>query len=186
MKTSSEGIDFIKSFETLQLKAYKAVPTERYYTIGYGHCRPDVTPDATITEDEAERLLAEDLADTERAVSNATAGWNLQQCQFDALVSFAFNVGANAFRNSTLLKLVKQGACEADIRAEFGKWIHSGACQETECRGGSVLLGEMIWRIKYENAKFSPFYCFCSTLFVRYGQTYHLDVGKQGFGQNRI
>ena len=44
----------------------------------------------------------------------------------------------------------------------------------------------MIWRIKYENAKFSPFYCFCSTLFVRYGQTYHLDVGKQGFGQNRI
>lgn len=129
MKTSSEGIDFIKSFETLQLKAYKAVPTERYYTIGYGHCGPDVTPDATITEDEAERLLAEDLADTERAVSNATAGWNLQQCQFDALVSFAFNVGANAFRSSTLLKLVKQGACEADIRAEFGKWIHSGGKQ---------------------------------------------------------
>lgn len=126
MKTSSKGIDFIKSFETLQLKAYKAVQTERYYTIGYGHYGPDVIPGTTITEAEAEQMLAEDLADTERAVSNATAGWNLKQCQFDALVSFAYNVGVNAFQNSTLLKLVKQGACEADIRAEFGKWIHSG------------------------------------------------------------
>lgn len=126
MKTSSKGIDFIKSFETLQLKAYKAVQTEQYYTIGYGHYGPDVIPGTTITETEAERLLAEDLADTERAVSNSTAGWNLKQCQFDALVSFAFNVGVNAFQNSTLLKLVKQGADETTIRAEFGKWCHSG------------------------------------------------------------
>lgn len=126
MKTSSKGIDFIKSFETLQLKAYKAVPTEQFYTIGYGHYGPDVIPGTTITETEAEHLLAEDLADTERAVSNATAGWGLKQCQFDALVSLAFNVGVNAFQNSTLLKLVKQGADEATIRAEFGKWCHSG------------------------------------------------------------
>lgn len=126
MKTSSKGIDFIKSFETLQLKAYKAVQTEQYYTIGYGHYGPDVTPDATITETEAEQLLAEDLVDTERAVSNATAGWNLKQCQFDALVSLAFNVGVNAFQNSTLLKLVKQGASEYAIRNEFGRWCHSG------------------------------------------------------------
>lgn len=126
MKTSSKGIDFIKSFEILQLKAYKAVQTEHYYTIGYGHYGPDVIPGTTITETEAERLLAEDLADTERAVSNATAGWGLKQCQFDALVSLAFNVGVNAFQNSTLLKLVKQGADEATIRAEFGKWCHSG------------------------------------------------------------
>ena len=129
MKTSRTGIDLIKSFESLRLKAYKAVPTERFCTIGYGHYGPDVADGMEITEEEAERLLAEDLADTERAVSNATAGWNLQQCQFDALVSFAFNVGISAFQNSTLLKLVKQGACEADIRAEFGKWIHSGGKQ---------------------------------------------------------
>lgn len=126
MKTSSEGIDFIKSFESPRLKAYKAVPTEKFYTIGYGHYGPDVKPDATITEAEAEQMLAEDLADTERAVSNATAGWGLKQCQFDALVSLAFNVGINAFRNSTLLKLVKQGADEATVRAEFCKWCHSG------------------------------------------------------------
>lgn len=126
MKISKKGADLIKSFETLQLKAYKAVQTEQYYTIGYGHYGPDVIPGTTITETEAERLLAEDLADTERAVSNSTAGWNLKQCQFDALVSFAFNVGVNAFQNSTLLKLVKQGADETTIRAEFGKWCHSG------------------------------------------------------------
>ena len=126
MKTSQKGIEFIKSFETLQTQAYKAVPTEQYYTIGYGHYGPDVIPGTTITETEAERLLAEDLADTERAVSNATAGWGLKQCQFDALVSLAFNVGVNAFQNSTLLKLVKQEADEATIRAEFGKWCHSG------------------------------------------------------------
>lgn len=126
MKTSSKGIDFIKSFETLQLKAYKAVQTEQYYTIGYGHYGPDVIPGTTITENEAERLLAEDLADFERCVSQSTSGWNLKQCQFDALVSLAFNVGINAFQNSTLLKLVKQGADETTIRAEFGKWCHSG------------------------------------------------------------
>lgn len=126
MKTSSKGIDFIKSFETLQLKAYKAVQTEQHYTIGYGHYGPDVTPGMEITEGEAERMLAEDLSDTERAVSNATAGWNLKQCQFDALVSLAFNVGVNAFQNSTLLKLVKQGASEYVIRNEFGRWCHSG------------------------------------------------------------
>ena len=126
MKTSDNGIDFIKSFETLQLKAYKAVPTEQYYTVGYGHYGPDVTPDMQVTESEAERLLAEDLAETERAVSRSTAGWGLKQCQFDALVSLAFNVGVNAFQNSTLLKLVKQGADEATIRAEFSKWCHSG------------------------------------------------------------
>lgn len=126
MKTSKRGIDFIKSFETLQTKAYKAVPTEKYYTIGYGHYGPDVEPDAEITEAEAERILAEDLADTEVCVSRSTAGWNLKQCQFDALVSLAFNVGVNAFQNSTLLKLVKRGAPEDVIRNEFGRWCHSG------------------------------------------------------------
>ena len=126
MKTSSKGIDVIKSFESLRLKAYKAVPSEQYYTIGYGHYGPDVFPEMEVTEEEAEQLLAEDLADTERAVSQSAAGWNLKQCQFDALVSLAFNVGINAFRNSTLLKMIKQGASEYVIRNEFGRWCHSG------------------------------------------------------------
>lgn len=126
MKTSSKGIELIKSFETLRLKAYKAVSTEKYYTIGYGHYGPEVTPDMEITEAEAEQLLKEDLAEVERAVSNATAGWNLNQNRFDALASFTFNVGIRAFRNSTLLKLIKRTTPENVIRAEFMKWKYSG------------------------------------------------------------
>lgn len=126
MKTSSKGIDLIKSFETLRQTAYKAVPTEKYYTIGYGHYGQDVEPDSTVTEKEAEQLLKEDLADVERAVSNATAGWNLNQNQFDALASFTFNVGIRAFRNSTLLNLIKRTTPENVIRAEFMKWKYSG------------------------------------------------------------
>ena len=75
MKTSSKGIDFIKSFETLRLKAYKAVKSEKYYTIGYGHYGPDVEPGMEITENEAERMLAEDLADFERCHVGAGYGW---------------------------------------------------------------------------------------------------------------
>lgn len=126
MKTSSKGIDLIKSFETLRQTAYKAVPTEKYYTIGYGHYGPEVTPDMEITEAQAEQLLKEDLVDVERAVSNATAGWNLNQNQFDALASFTFNVGIRAFRNSTLLNLIKRTTPENVIRAEFIKWKYSG------------------------------------------------------------
>ena len=126
MKTSSKGIDLIESFETLRQTAYKAVPTEKYYTIGYGHYGPEVTPDMEITEAQAEQLLKEDLVDVERAVSNATAGWNLNQNQFDALASFTFNVGIRAFRNSTLLNLIKRTTPENVIRAEFMKWKYSG------------------------------------------------------------
>lgn len=125
MKTSDKGIAFIKSFETLRLQAYKPVRTEKYYTIGYGHYGPDVIPGMVITEPEAEALLQTDLVDFEICVNRSTAGWNLRQCQFDALVSFTFNVGVNAIQNSTLLKLIKQGASEKAIRDEFARWCYS-------------------------------------------------------------
>ena len=125
MKTSDKGIAFIKSFETLRLQAYKPVRTEKYYTIGYGHYGPDVIPGMVITEPEAEALLQTDLVDFEICVNRSTAGWNLRQCQFDALASFTFNVGVNAFQNSTLLKLIKQGASEKAIRDEFARWCYS-------------------------------------------------------------
>lgn len=124
MKTSQKGIGFIKSFETLQLKAYKAVPTELYFTVGYGHYGPDVNSSTELTKEEAERLLMVDLAAYERAVS--MTGVTFTQNQFDALVSFTFNVGVNAFLSSTLLKKIRARASEADIRAEFYRWNKSG------------------------------------------------------------
>ena len=92
MKTSQAGIDLIKSFEGLRLTAYKAVSTEKFYTIGYGHYGADVSRETTITKTEAENILKIDLKKFENSVNNLGRTWT--QNQFDALVSFAFNCGA--------------------------------------------------------------------------------------------
>ena len=100
MKTSQNGINLIKQFEGCRLTAYKPVPTEQYWTVGYGHYGADVLPNMTITQDVAEALLVKDLARFEQQVIDT--GLTLNQNQFDALVSFAYNCGG---RN--LLSLVK-------------------------------------------------------------------------------
>lgn len=123
MVTSESGIRMIKSFEGLRMEAYRC--PAGILTIGYGHTG-NVREGQVCTEKEAEMWLIEDIREAEKAVSNIKASRLLRQNEFDALVSFAFNVGVNAFRDSTLLKLIKQGADEATIRAEFGKWCHSG------------------------------------------------------------
>ena len=92
MKISPKGIALIKQFEGCRLQAYKAVPTEQYYTIGYGHYGADVAPGAVITQAQADAYLLLDLQKFEKAV-NAT-GLTLNQNQFDALVSFTYNCGA--------------------------------------------------------------------------------------------
>lgn len=91
MKTSQIGINLIKQFEGCRLQAYKPVPTEKYYTIGYGHYGPDVAPGQIITQAQAEAFLLYDLARFEKAVNNT--GIKLNQNQFDALVSFTYNCG---------------------------------------------------------------------------------------------
>ena len=97
MKTSDTGIKLIKQFEGLRLKAYKAVSTEKYYTIGYGHYSADVKPNMEITEACAELFLRYDLEKTENIVNNCNRTWN--QNQFDALVSFTYNCGqANLYK----------------------------------------------------------------------------------------
>ena len=92
MKTSNVGIQLIKRFEGLRLTAYKAVSTEKFYTIGYGHYGADVSRETIITAIQAEELLRADLKKFENAVTALNRTWT--QNQFDALVSFAFNCGA--------------------------------------------------------------------------------------------
>ena len=92
MKTSQFGIDLIKKFEGCRLHAYKPIATEVCWTIGYGHYGSDVTPNMTITQAQAEQLLAVDLQKYENAVQNYV-DFPLNQNQFDALVSFAYNCG---------------------------------------------------------------------------------------------
>lgn len=94
MKISQTGLNLIKSFEGCRLVAYKAVSTEKYYTIGYGHYGADVTKGMRITQSRADALLVSDLAKFEAKVNKYQAKYNFNQNQFDALVSFAYNVGS--------------------------------------------------------------------------------------------
>ena len=108
MRISDHGIDMIKSFEGLVMMAYPDPGTGgEPWTIGYGHTK-NVRPGMMITEDQAEQLLREDVRGFERAVGDLIP-IPLSQSEFDALVSFAFNVGAYALETSTLRKRLLAG-----------------------------------------------------------------------------
>ena len=119
--TSQAGIDLITSFEGCRLTAYQ--DSVGVWTIGYGHTS-GVYQGMTITEEEAIAFLRQDLKTGENAVnSNVTYGIN--QNQFDALVSFTFNVGTGNFTSSTLLKKLNAGDVNGAAN-EFDRWIYAG------------------------------------------------------------
>lgn len=91
---SVNGLNLIKRFEGCKLTAYKCLPTEKYYTIGYGHYGSDVTAGMKITKEQAEELLLQDCKKAIKNVNSFMSKYNFNQNQFDALVSFAFNVGS--------------------------------------------------------------------------------------------
>lgn len=115
MNTGYKGISLIKSFEKLELKAYKC--PAGVWTIGYGHTK-GVKKGDVCTEAQAEQWLKEDLANAETAMD----GLKLNQNQFDALVSFTFNLGIGNFKKSTLYKKVKVNTNDPSIADEFAKW----------------------------------------------------------------
>lgn len=94
MKISAEGLALIKSFEGCKLTAYKAVSTEKYYTIGYGHYGADVKKGMKITQAQADAYLVSDLAKFEAKVEKYNSKYHFNENQFSALVSFAYNVGS--------------------------------------------------------------------------------------------
>lgn len=123
MRLSQTGLDLIKEFEGLRLKAYSdigGVPT-----IGYGTTGPDIKLGMEITKAEAEDLLRADVAAFERGVSNLVKV-AINQNEFDALVSFSYNVGLNALRTSTLLRLLNANADRAVVASEFLRWNKVG------------------------------------------------------------
>lgn len=124
MKTSQRGIDLIKSFEGLRLTAYPDPGTGGDpWTIGYGHTK-GVKPGMKITENRAEELLRDDLAEFEAAL-NGLVKVRLCQHQFDALVSLVFNIGPGAFSDSTLLRLLNAGLYD-DAALQFVRWNKGG------------------------------------------------------------
>ena len=121
MQISKAGLDLIKQFEGLYLKAYRCpagVPT-----IGYGHTA-GVAMGQTITQQQADDYLRRDVRQFERAVARLVSV-PLTQGQFDALVSFAFNLGEGALAQSTLLRLLNAGDY-AGAAAQFDRWNKAG------------------------------------------------------------
>lgn len=123
---NEDGIIIVKSFEGLRLQAYQ--DSVGIWTIGYGHTSmagpPDVYPGMVITEAEADQILRRDLdlfeAGVTRGIAIAT-----NSDQFSAMVSFAFNVGLGAFRDSTLLRKHNAGDF-AGAANEFLRWVYAG------------------------------------------------------------
>ena len=121
MNISEIGIQLIKNFEGCVLKAYKC--PAGVWTIGYGHTS-GVKEGQTITKEQAEEFLKQDLNRFEITVNNLV-NVPLNQNQFDALVSFCYNLGPNNLKNSTLLKLLNKkdylGAAD-----QFDRWVYAG------------------------------------------------------------
>ena len=120
-KTSSVGLDLIKSWEGFRADAYRC--PAGVWTIGYGHTL-DVNPGSTLSLKQGELLLLKDLRRYEQAVNNYVTV-PLYQNQFDALVSFCFNVGTSAFKNSTLLRLLNQKQYTAAAK-QLLRWTTGG------------------------------------------------------------
>lgn len=114
---SDKGLEIIKHFEGLELDAYQDVAN--IWTIGYGHTG-NVTPGMTITEEEAEALLRQDVRTAERAVARRVTV-ELSQDQFDALVSWTYNLGEGNLRSSTLLRKLNAGDYRA-VPDEMKRW----------------------------------------------------------------
>ena len=121
MKISSAGLSIIKEFEGFRANAYR--DPVNVWTIGFGTIR-GVKPGDVITRAEAERRLRQELVEYERAVERATGG-NATQPQFDALVSFAYNVGVKGMAGSTVIKRHNAGDHQAAARA-FALWNKAG------------------------------------------------------------
>jgi len=126
-KASNKCLDLIKSFEGFYSSPYLC--PAKVATIGYGTTYyPDgkrvTLSDPPIDEVMAATLLQSNLANYERGVDAMTRD-DITQNQFDALVSFAYNVGLNNLKNSTLLKLVNANPNNKNIRKEFLKWVHA-------------------------------------------------------------
>lgn len=119
---SSKGLDFLKVLEGSKSKMYKDV--KGLPTIGVGHLITSKEPSlltATLSGAQINKLLNKDLDRFEKAVKD-TIKVPLKQNQKDALVSLAFNIGENGFKNSTLAKRINSGASKDSIIQGFSMW----------------------------------------------------------------
>jgi len=122
MRMSAEGMEALHGYEGLELVAYPDPGSAdgKPWTIGYGSTGPDIKMGTLWTKKQADERFARDLIKFEDGVSKAVTV-PLKQNQFDALVSFAYNIGLGAFRSSTLLKMLNKGDYEG-AALQFKRW----------------------------------------------------------------
>ena len=125
MEASDILIEKLKEFEGFRRDAYR--DAAGVLTIGYGHTGKDVREGDRLTTYGAEQLLMIDLKEHEAAVRRLNVART--QGQFDALVSFAFNLGIGRLQRSTLLKTIRNGGSKSQIQREFKRWVFGGGKQ---------------------------------------------------------
>lgn len=141
---SAEGMALLKHFEGLRLEAYKDVAG--IWTIGYGTTRypngQKVRAGERCTEAQADLYFGHDLERFELAVDALTVD-TIRQRHFDALTSFTYNVGEQAYKDSTLRKLVNANPDNPAIRDQFMRWHNAG---------GKPVAG--LWKRRHREADF--------------------------------
>lgn len=128
MKISARGINLIKRFEGRFLKAYYC--PAGVLTIGYGHTnlsgvKPKVVPGMTISAADADRILVDTLAAVYEPAVRRNVKREINQHQYDALVSFVYNVGEGNFRKSSVLRAINSGNFNA-VPSHLMKWTKGG------------------------------------------------------------
>ena len=121
MKLSDNGIKFIQDFEGLKLNAYRDIVG--VWTVGFGHTGVDVTPNLSITKDRANDLFMQDVCNFVNGVNSMVK--SCTQGEFDAMVSFAYNLGLKSLKTSTLLRKLNDGDIDGAAN-EFTKWNRAG------------------------------------------------------------
>ena len=142
-KISKKGLDLIKKYEGLSISPYlcpAGVPTIGYGATYYPGGRKVKMSDNAITESYAESLLLTMLTRYEDGVDRYVQV-EINENQFDALVSFAYNLGLGALKSSTLLKKINSDPCDENISYQFNRWTKAG---------GRVLMG-LVKRRKEES-----------------------------------
>ena len=118
---SEKGKSLIKDFEGFRTHAYQ--DSVGVWTIGYGHTK-GVTPDMIISTEQGEEMLTDELKEYETYVETLVKV-PLHQYQYDALVSWVYNLGPTNFKNSTLLRKLNSGDYSA-VPTEIKRWNKAG------------------------------------------------------------
>ncbi len=129
MKTSAKGLALIKKYEGFFNKPYLdpvGIPTIGYGVIKYPNGKRVTMNDPAMTEKQASDMLAQLLEQTYEKDVNRLVKVALNQNQFDALVSFTYNLGGTNLGNSTLLRKININPCDPTIKAEFPRWNRAG------------------------------------------------------------